>query len=190
MRAWTSAVLPGSRRATRAGSNSIFQPEGAVPSSAMVPPRRCADPSGVRVTSPATVTLSRPNPCGSAGASMPTSADSARLVRARVDLGAEAGFALDRIAGKAAAATGTAATSDDWLKSLGFEASKSTRELLEGASCNAPDRSAVVAANVDKVELGMPDSAARTLRIALTLSHPDVPEPVVRARTVRIGANP
>lgn len=119
-----------------------------------------------------------------------TSADSARLVRTRVDLGAEAGFALDRIAGKAAAATGTAATSDDWLKRLGFEACKSTRELLEGASCNAPDRSAVVAANVDKVELGMPDTAARTLRIALTLSHPDVPEPVVRARTVRIGGNP
>ena len=119
-----------------------------------------------------------------------TSADSARLVRARVDLGAEATFALDRIAGKAAAATGTAAASEDWLKLLGFAACKDTRELLESASCNAADRSAVVAANVDKVELSMPGTAAPTLRIALILSHPDVPEPVVRARTVRIGANP
>lgn len=119
-----------------------------------------------------------------------TSADSARLVRTRVDLGAEAGFALDRIAAKAAAATGKAAASDDWLKQLGFIACKDTRELLEAAGCSAPDRSAIVAANVDRVDLNAPDTATPTLRIALTLSHPDVPEPVVRARTVRIGANP
>lgn len=119
-----------------------------------------------------------------------TSADSARLVRSRLDLGAEATFALDRIAAKAAAATGTAAASEDWLKLLGFAACKDTRELLEGAGCGQPDRNAIVAANVDRVDLSAPDTSTPTLRIALTLSHPDVAEPVTRARTVRVGANP
>lgn len=124
-----------------------------------------------------------------------TSTDSARLVRSRLDLGADANFAIDKIAAKAAAATGpkapSAATAPaEWLKLLGFEACKSTRELLEGASCNQPDRSAIVAANVDTVDLSAPDTATPTLRIALTLSHPDVAEPVTRVRTVRVGAYP
>ena len=124
-----------------------------------------------------------------------TSTDSARLVRSRLDLGAEANFAIDKIAARAAAATGLkaahAATAPaEWLKLLGFEECTNTRELLEGASCSQPDRSAIVAANVDRVELSAPDTAAPTLRIALTLSHPDVVEPVTRVRTVRLGAYP
>jgi len=124
-----------------------------------------------------------------------TSTDSARLVRSRLDLGAEANFAIDKIATKAAAATGAkvpgAATAPSkWLKDLGFEACKNTRELLEGASCDQPDRSAIVAANVDTVDLSLPDSATPLLRIALVLSHPDVAEPVTRVRTVRVGAYP
>lgn len=119
-----------------------------------------------------------------------TSADSARMVRSRLDLGAEATFALDRIAARAAAATGTAAASEEWLKLLGFAACKDTRELLEGVACGQPDSSAIVAANVDRVDLSAPGTPNPTLRIALTLSHPDVAEPVTRTRTVRIGANP
>lgn len=124
-----------------------------------------------------------------------TSADGARLVRSRLDLGAEANFAIDKIADKVAAAKGpkapgAATAPEDWLKLLGLEVCKNTRELLEGATCSLPDRDAIVAANVDKVELSAPDTATPTLRIALTLSHPDVAEPVTRVRTVRIGANP
>lgn len=124
-----------------------------------------------------------------------TSTDSAHLVRSRLDLGAQANFAIDKIAAKAAAATGStaqvAATAPAGrLKLLDFEVCKNTRELLEGASCSQADRSAIVAANVDQVELSAPDSATPTLRIALTLSHPDVAEPVTRVRTVRVGAYP
>lgn len=119
-----------------------------------------------------------------------TSADSARTVRSRLDLNAEANFAIEKIAARAAAATGAATASADWLKLLDFEECRNTRELLEGASCSQADRNAIVAANVDKVDLSMPDTATPTLRIALTLSHPDVAEPVTRVRTVRVGAYP
>jgi len=119
-----------------------------------------------------------------------TSADSARTVRSRLDLNAEANFAIEKIAARAAAVTGTATAPADWLKLLGFEECRNTRELLEGATCSQPDRNATVAANVDKVDLSMPDTATPTLRIALTLSHPDVAGPVTRVRTVRVGAYP
>jgi len=124
-----------------------------------------------------------------------TSADSARMVRAQLDLGADANFAIDRIAASAAAATGAKAPGattapQDWLKLLGFEACRNTRELRLVAACGELDRSAVVAANLDKIDLSVSDSAAPTLRIALTLSHPDVAQPVTRVRTVRVGAYP
>ena len=124
-----------------------------------------------------------------------TGADSARTVRSRLDLNAEANFAIEKIAARAAAATGPkapdAATAPaDLLKLLDFEECRNTRELIAGASCSQADRNAIVAANVDRIDLSMPDTATPTLRIALTLTHPDVAEPVTRTRTVRVGAYP
>lgn len=124
-----------------------------------------------------------------------TSADSARTVRSRLDLNAEANFAIEKIAARAAAATGSkapdaASTPTEWLKRLNFEECRNTRELMEGASCSQANRNAIVVANVDKIDLSMPDTATPTLRISLTLSHPDVAEPVTRMRTVRVGAYP
>lgn len=119
-----------------------------------------------------------------------TSADSARTVRSRLDLNADASFAIERIAASAAAAGRPEDAQQDWFALLGFKECKSTREVLEAASCDQPDRGAVVASNVDRFDLITPDSGSPTLRIALTLSHPDVAEPVTRVRTVRVGAHP
>lgn len=115
-------------------------------------------------------------------------ADSARLVHARLDLNADADFALDRLAASAAR-TPAAPAQQDWLKALHFEECKDTRQLLENSSCSKPVRDGVVASHVDKIEVTAPADAtgALTLRIALTLSHPDAPAPVSRTRTVRAG---
>ena len=128
-----------------------------------------------------------------------TGADSARLVHTRLDLNADADFALDRLAASAArypvapppppgepAAT---TAQQDWLKALKFEECKDTRQLLENSSCAKSVRDGVVASHVDKVEVTAPADAtgALTLRIALTLSHPDALAPVSRTRIVRAG---
>ena len=135
-----------------------------------------------------------------------SSADSAHLVRTRLDLHADAGFALDRIADKAArtvvtvaaAAEARSARVDDetanWLTLLGFALCGNSRELLEGASCSASSRSGVIAAQVARIEVTSPvnDGATSTLRIALTLAGADagLAPAAARVRTVRIGAYP
>lgn len=119
-----------------------------------------------------------------------TSADSARMVRSRLDLNADASFAIERIAALAASATpGVTPAQQDWLKQLGLADCRGTRELLEAAGCTQPERSAVIVSNLDRIELAVPDPGTATLRIALTLSHPDAGE-VRRVRTVRVGAYP
>lgn len=136
-----------------------------------------------------------------------SSADSAQLVRTRLDLHADAGFALDRIADKAARkvmseaaiADERSATVDketaNWLTLLGLALCPS-RELLEGANCAASPRTGILAAQVARIEVTSPvtDGAISTLRIALTLTpagnDAGLAPAVVRVRTVRIGAYP
>lgn len=136
-----------------------------------------------------------------------SSTDSAQLVRTRLDLHADAGFALDRIADKAsknvmseaAIAKKRSATVDtetaNWLGLLGFALCPS-RELLEGANCDDTLRTGVIAAQVAQIEVTSPvtEGAASTLRIALTLtpagSDAGLAPAAGRVRTVRIGAYP
>lgn len=143
-----------------------------------------------------------------------SSTDSAQLVRTRLDLHADAGFALDRIADKASrdgtatdkAADPRAAVTPDssadanakaettkWLTKLGFceyrdEKKEKPSELREAVSCTGHPGSGVIASNLTRIEVTSPntDAAALTLRIVLTLGTVDAA--VTRSRTVRIGA--
>jgi len=134
-----------------------------------------------------------------------SSADSARIVHTRLDLNAEAGFAIDRIASKAAAAAlppdaaakARASKVEDetsnWLALLRFQENRSERQLLEEVAGAKPAAYAIIAADVARVELTSPepDGALTTLRIALTLSGPNGGDAsVARVRTVRIGVTP
>jgi len=134
-----------------------------------------------------------------------SSADSAKMVHTRLDLHAEAGFAMERIAGKAssiilppdAAAKARAAKAEDetrnWLALLGFTEDKGARQLLEAVAGAKPPANAIVAANLARIELTSPniDGATPTLRIALTLAGADAgAADVTRMRTVRIGVTP
>jgi len=134
-----------------------------------------------------------------------SSADSAKMVHTRLDLHAEAGFAMERIAGKAAgialppdgAAKARAVKAEDetrnWLALLGFSHDQGARQLLEAVAGAKPPANAIVAADVARVELTSPatDNAMPVLRIALTLAGADAGAPAVaRVRTVRIGAMP
>lgn len=134
-----------------------------------------------------------------------SSADSAQMVRTRLDLHAEAAFALERIASKAArtvlepngAAKERAPKVEDetrnWLAKLDFQENKGSRQLLEKVVDAKPPANAIIAADVARIELTSPetDGATPTLRIALTLAGADTGAPAVaRVRTVRIGVTP
>ena len=140
-----------------------------------------------------------------------SSADSAHLVRTRLNLQADVGFALDRIADKAArtgvtvdAAAGNRADqveieTANWLKELGFcayhdPAKPTPPELFEAASCASYPGSGVIASNLARIELTSPaiDGAVPVLRIALTLNNADIGamSVVTRTRSVRLGAYP
>lgn len=145
-----------------------------------------------------------------------SSTDSAQLVRARLDLHADAGLALDRIADKAsrdktamdgcrgvvtpdANANDKPITVEDetkyWLQKLGLceyldlkTAPPPRPDSCKPVSCTDHPGSGVIASDLTRIEVTSPntDAAVLTLRIVLTLGTGDAA--VTRTRTVRIGA--
>ena len=147
-----------------------------------------------------------------------SSTDSAQLVRTRLDLHADAGFALDRIADKAArdktamdkAAGCRVVVAPDasadakaeavkhetahWLRKLGLceyldlETAPPLPDLCKPVSCTAHPGSGVIAPNLTRIEVTSPNTDAAALTLRIVLTLGTVDAAVTRSRTVRIGA--
>lgn len=124
-------------------------------------------------------------------ATFQTAAGSGIAVRAALDLNADARFALDRIARRAAVAPSVSSGAEvsdpgPWLAPLSYK--RVGTSLVETDAMSTPARTSVIATNVSAFRLSVPDigDGQAMMKIELTLAAQG--RSVSASRTVRVGA--
>lgn len=118
--------------------------------------------------------------------------DSARGVRAGLDLNTDARFALDRIVARAALASagpaGASGTPATWLAP--FTYTLRGTDLVETDTRIKPALASVLASNVTAFGLAAPEVVDGQPLLAITLALQAEGSSVTRTRTVRVGGMP